>query len=493
MVACSGYAGYISPKDMRGVETFRASVGLYAVGAVAELLYEPLLVRAVRLGQPSLRVKAEGLAVFTKVLSTIATIVLFPRWTSAPTFISKIVGDEKAVALLAFGIGQASFGLTMLFVHLWHFVSLFSLHSTLDLYIPKKDGEVWLDRPTLSLCSAMAQQGVLKHALTEADKFAVARYATLEDQGGYALASAYGSLVARIVFQPIEETARIVFSSELIPLDPTSPASTSSVMSKGTLERVSGMLQALFRLHTLLACLLVTFGGPLAKPFLYIMAGPQWALRTSAPEILAAYTFYLPIMGINGIVEGFVQSVASKRQVSRYSRVLLLASASFVGVLVGANKVSAGDEAKTGLVWANALSLLVRAGWCWSFLINYFNRASKEKEKGTVEGVRPTNALPRTPTLVIFAAVALGLRMAVPKVMPTNAQLLVGSGMVKGAAPMRGRLQAMQLLVPTLGLAMGCLAVVVGSIALFERKALVRSLRALGRGRVAEKDAKKTQ
>ncbi len=117
---------------------------------------------------------------------------------------------------------------------------------------------------------------------------------------------------------------------------------------------------------------MVTFGGPFSRAFLYIMAGPQWALGTSAPEILSAYTFYLPIMGINGIVEGFVQSVASKRQIGRYSRILLLASAGFVAVLASINAFVArgsggsGDEggtsflAKTGLVWANALSLAVR-------------------------------------------------------------------------------------------------------------------------------------
>ncbi len=198
--------------------------------ALAELLYEPLLIRAVRLGQPALRVKAEGAAVFVKVISTIATILVLPRFaTPVPTSLRSIIVDEKAIALLAFGIGQASFGLTMLSVHLLHFITRYSLASTLDLYIPrpdrittteKKTKTVWLDGPTLSLCFAMSQQGILKHALTEADKFAVAKYATLEDQGGYALASNYGSLVARILFQPVEETARIVFSSELQSIDP---------------------------------------------------------------------------------------------------------------------------------------------------------------------------------------------------------------------------------------------------------------------------------
>ncbi|SOV08083.1 related to nuclear division protein Rft1 [Ustilago sp. UG-2017a] len=511
VVACSVYALYISPEAMRNVPTFYTSVALYAVGAASELTYEPLLIRAVRLGQPALRVKAEGAAVFAKVASTIAVILLLPRWTSASSALRVVVADEKSVALLAFGVGQALFGLTMLAVHIAHFVSRYSIGPTLDLYIPRPEHvtrsdarartpskrTVWLDRPTLSLCGAMAQQGILKHALTEADKFAVAKYATLEDQGGYALASAYGSLMARIVFQPVEETARIVFSSELVALDPDFPSPSSSI-PLSTLERASSMLSALFRLHFLLACLMTAFGGPLSTAFLYIMAGPRWALGTSAPAILAAYTYYLPIMGINGIVEGFVQSVASKRQVGKYSRVLMGASVGFVGTLA----VVKGGEvflAKTGLVWANALSLGIRAGWCWDFLIKYFEVAEKRSGETSKDGVlggiaarvRPTAALPAGPTLATFGLIAIALRAGVPKLMPSNAELLAVTGSTPASRTVR--LQAIRSLLPTLALTGACLAAVVGAIALYERGSLVGSLRSLSRRSATKKDDRKTQ
>ncbi|CDS01985.1 hypothetical protein [Sporisorium scitamineum] len=341
--ACTTYVRYISPAAMHAVSTFHASIALYALGALSELAYEPLLIRAVRLGHPVLRVKAEGAAVLVKAISTIATILVLPRWSTAP-LAQRYLADEKAIALLAFGIGQAGFGLTLFAVHLIFFSTHYGVRDTLDLYIPRSEvtsheqpKTIWFDRATLSLCATMSQQGILKHCLTEADKFAVARYASLEDQGGYALASNYGSLVARILFQPVEETSRIVFSSELVALDPDDLASKPTPLSPGAIDRVAGMLSGLFRLHLLLACLMTTFGSPLSVAFLYSMAGPRWALETSAPSILAAYTFYLSIMGINGVVEGFVQSVASRRQVERYSRVLLAASAGFVGALAACN------------------------------------------------------------------------------------------------------------------------------------------------------------
>ena len=40
----------------------------------------------------------------------------------------------------------------------------------------------------------MTGQSVIKHFLTEGDKFLVSRLSPLEDQGGYAVASNYGVL-----------------------------------------------------------------------------------------------------------------------------------------------------------------------------------------------------------------------------------------------------------------------------------------------------------
>lgn len=89
--------------------------------------------------------------------------------------------------------------------------------------------EEWVDGGHLRLARALAGQSLLKHVLTEGDKIVLAR-ATAPDRGGsgggggagqggslheqgvYAIASGYGSLAARLLFQPVEEAARLMFS-----------------------------------------------------------------------------------------------------------------------------------------------------------------------------------------------------------------------------------------------------------------------------------------
>ena len=52
----------------------------------------------------------------------------------------------------------------------------------------------YFDAELLNLSIAMTGQSVIKHFLTEGDKFLVSRLSPLEDQGGYAIASNYGTL-----------------------------------------------------------------------------------------------------------------------------------------------------------------------------------------------------------------------------------------------------------------------------------------------------------
>lgn len=99
--------------------------------------------------------------------------------------------------------------------------------------VRRSDGhtaEEWVDGGHLRLARALAGQSLLKHVLTEGDKIVLARATapdrgrsgggsggggqggSLHEQGVYAIASGYGSLAARLLFQPVEEAARLMFS-----------------------------------------------------------------------------------------------------------------------------------------------------------------------------------------------------------------------------------------------------------------------------------------
>lgn len=95
------YVQYASPLTASQPH-FHLSVAIYAIAAVLELLSEPLYIRAQNEIKLKVRVRAEGVAVVSKSVVAFLVLALAPiEW-----------------ALLAFAIGQATYGLSLLVVFL---------------------------------------------------------------------------------------------------------------------------------------------------------------------------------------------------------------------------------------------------------------------------------------------------------------------------------------------------------------------------------------
>ncbi|KAG8780024.1 Oligosaccharide translocation protein rft1 [Ceratobasidium sp. 428] len=219
----------------------------------------------------------------------------------------------------------------------------------------------------------MTGQSIFKHFLTEGDRIVISRVSPLEDQGGYAVASNYGSLVARILFQPIEESSRLYFSKVLSPPSTSTPDDPSSQASKSALTQASATLRSLLFMHSHLALALTTLLAPLI-PFLSTLLLPPRYRSTAAPRILRAYCAYIPAMGANGILEAFVHATASPAQLQTQARWMVLFSILFIaGVTVGASGVLGVQWDDTMLVWANVANLGARALYGWFFAGRYFS------------------------------------------------------------------------------------------------------------------------
>ncbi|ETW81859.1 multidrug flippase [Heterobasidion irregulare TC 32-1] len=350
---------------------FHLSVVIYAVAASLELLAEPLHIRAQNELRFSVRVRAEGASVLLKTLVTFAVLAFGPPdW-----------------ALLAFALGQAAYGSTTL-------VSFLLVYGRQSRYLLKTVSMevVYFDPELLHLSRAMTVQSAVKHFLTEGDKFFVSRLSPLADQGGYAIASNYGSLVARILFQPIEETSRLFFSKTL----PTS-SDKGEAKAKDAIHTAARILLGLLLLFTHLLLLLSTFGPPYLALATTVFLPPRYQ-QTSAPIILRAYIYYIPTMAFNGVLEAFLASACTPADLRAQSRWMAGASVGFVLAAVGlARGLGWGDA---GLVYANIANLGVRALYAWLFVGRYF----RARGAGSVVGWR--GAVPPKRVLVVFALAA---------------------------------------------------------------------------------------
>jgi len=206
-----------------------------------------------------------------------------------------------------------------------------------------------------------------------------------------------GSLVARILFQPIEESSRVFFSKSLSV--PSSPGDTDK--EKLALKTAVQLLSTVLLLFTYFLLLLATFLPPYLSLATALVLPPRY-LQTSAPSILRAYRFYLPTMAYNGILEAFFASVCTPSDLKAQSRMMAIASVSLVVTAVGGSRLlGLGDIA---LVWANTVSMALRALYAGWFVQRYC------ASRGHPNMINWRALIPSLGVVVAFAAAAVCTR-----------------------------------------------------------------------------------
>ncbi|KAL3952925.1 hypothetical protein ACCO45_012868 [Purpureocillium lilacinum] len=346
----------------------------YLAYAPAATLATPFLARSLRL---------YGIAAVVELLSE-------PCF-SAATFIrcfvvfgSALFATRRGVDLgvLPFALGQLAYGAALLLVYL---VAGQGLASSLGfsllprpVAVPagqrKQGGDgtkgeflcSYFYRPTMSLAGSMMAQSVVKHLLTQGDTFLVSLLSTPQVQGVYALANNYGGLIARLLFQPVEESSRSYFSRLLSDQSVQRPAEKKP---SPEVQEAKRSLSTLMRLYILLSAVVVAVGPFAALSLLAIVAGRRWT-GVGAGDVLGAYCFYIPFLALNGLSESFVASVASEGQVHRQSVWMGAFSVAFAAsAFLFMRVLPLGAQ---GLVLANSVNMLCRIVWSVAFIKSFF-------------------------------------------------------------------------------------------------------------------------
>ncbi|KAF4548954.1 Rft-like protein [Elsinoe fawcettii] len=367
--------GYLAWTGLSGgaVETatpyIGSAVALYGLAAVIELASEPGFVAAQALLLFKVRAGAEAAATVVKTLSTVGSAVWAHRQ-----------GVEAGV--MPFAIGQLAFASTLLVYYAFklnpvrqqHSFSLLpdSLPDSPDKRSSKADAQneyllTLFSRPLLKIATSLTIQSILKYVLTQGDSLLITALATLQDQGSYALASNYGGLIARMVFQPIEEASRNLFAKLCSAPAPSSPQTKTS--PDPSVLRAKQILSLILKLYLLLSLPIATLGPSLAPPLLGLVAGQRWT-SLGAGEVLGAYAYYIPLLALNGILEAFVSATAGNRDLYVQSLFMGSCFVAFAGTAwVGIGRLGMGAR---GVVVANGVNMAGRIAWCAYFVKGWF-------------------------------------------------------------------------------------------------------------------------
>jgi hypothetical protein len=357
--------------DTPQVPYFVEALGLYCVATVIELLTEPFFSAVQQKLLYKVRASAESSATLLRCFGTCGSAIL-----------ANYVGID--IGVLPFAFGQSAYALGLLVVYFTNVKSVArdenfallpeKLSATKEFAVTFR----YFSTPLLRLTGSLTLQSALKYILTQGDSLLITSYTSLADQGAYALASNYGGLIARMLFQPIEESSRNMFaklcaSPDSAPDTKKSDEGQQSQEQKRNLAQASKVLTIILRLYCIISLFAITLGPTLAPLLLSVVAGKKWS-ATNASNVLAIYCYYIPLLAINGVTEGFVAAVATNKELYAQSISMGFFFAAFAGsAWFFLGQLQLGGS---GVVLANTVNMALRIIWNTWFINRFFGQTN---------------------------------------------------------------------------------------------------------------------
>ncbi|XP_071784262.1 man(5)GlcNAc(2)-PP-dolichol translocation protein RFT1-like [Asterias amurensis] len=361
------------------IANYSFSVFIFALSTWIELSAQPLLVLAQATLFVKLKVIVEGLAVAVKSLLIASLVLFFPQ-----------------LGIYIFCISQMGYviiHLSMYYGYIIYYIVAkgsqdddFPIKSVRDIFPRFQSKQQWINPQQAYLTLSFFKQGFLKQILTEGERYIMTFFDMLSfgDQGIYDTINNLGSLAARFIFFPIEESTYLFFSQTLergVPVDK---------QPKESITLASTLLKCLLKCVVLIGLTNVVFGYAYSYLLLDIYGGSLLS-SGSGPSLLRWYCFYVLLIAVNGTTEAFVFASMSQKDVERYNKKMLLFSVFFLS----ASWYLSSTLGSVGFILANCINMVARIMHSIYFIVNYFSATIYQPLYGM---------LPSIPVLFTFGA-----------------------------------------------------------------------------------------
>jgi oligosaccharide translocation protein RFT1 len=200
-------------------------------------------------------------------------------------------------------------------------------------------------------------QSILKFLLTEGEKFLLFSFFVTAEQGVYDVCFHLGSLVPRMIFQPIEEVSNTAWSKLL----------NQKEVTPKEYQMSYDVFQLILKYLILFSLYFVAFGFHLTTIAIRLIYGEKWS-QTDLDVLLSCFCIYILFLAVNGITESF--AVASQQDISKHNYFMIFTS----GVYFLLSYVILINYRFTWvLILTNSLNLGLRVIYSFWFIRSYFS------------------------------------------------------------------------------------------------------------------------
>uniref|UniRef100_A0A674JQC1 Protein RFT1 homolog n=1 Tax=Terrapene triunguis TaxID=2587831 RepID=A0A674JQC1_9SAUR len=335
--------------DPNSVPYYKIGVVAFGLSAVVELLGEPFWVLAQAHLFIRLKVIAESLSIISKCILTVILVVLYPQW-----------------GLYIFSLAQLLYTSILVLCYVMYFMKFlgspeatkksFPVSRMTDLLPNLTEDQTVVDWKEARLTWSFFKQSFLKQMLTE---------------GVYDIVNNLGSLVARFIFLPIEESFYIFFAKVL------ERGTDVKLQKQDDIAMAAAVLESLLKLVLLVGLSITVFGYAYSQLALDIYGGSMLS-SGSGPSLLRCYSLYVLLLAVNGVTECFTFASMCKEEVDRFNFVMLALSFTFLCVSYFLTQW----QGSVGFILANCFNMSIRIAHSIHYIDNYFKESSYRPLKG---------------------------------------------------------------------------------------------------------------
>ncbi|XP_021490860.1 protein RFT1 homolog isoform X1 [Meriones unguiculatus] len=360
--------------DPNVVPHYGTGVVLFGLSAVVELLGEPFWFLAQAHMFVKLKVLAESMSVILKSVLTALLVLWLPHW-----------------GLYIFSLAQLFYTAVLVLCYVIYLIKLLhSPESTKQLTLPVSKiaqllpsisrSKAFVNWKEAKLTWSFFKQSFLKQILTEGERYVMTFLNVLNfgDQGVYDIVNNLGSLVARLIFQPIEESFYIFFAKVL------EREKDATLQKQEDVAMAAAVLESLLKLALLTGLTITIFGFAYSQLALDIYGGAMLS-SGSGPLLMRAYCLYVLLLAVNGVTECFTFAAMSKEEVDRYNFTMLALSSSFLVL----SYLLTSWCGSVGFILANCFNMGIRITQSLYFIHHYF----QESPHRPLAGLRLSPAL----------------------------------------------------------------------------------------------------
>lgn len=248
-----------------------------------------------------------------------------------------------------------------------------------------------LNRSSLKLGASFLSQTFLKQLLTEGERYIMTFFnvISLSEQGIYDVVNNLGSLVARLVFKPIEDSGYTLFSQTV---------SRTEILDIRKFYRVQENLMLLIKSMLMLGLIVLTFGYNFVP--LIVIYGGEKLNNPLAFRLMRWQLFYTPLLAVNGITECFTFAIMNSKEITIYNYCMILFSLIFLASIY----ISQSALGSASFIAANCIIMCMRIVFSYKRIVYYFAKHGYE--------FKFLDALPSLTTIISLSGVFLFLSVS---------------------------------------------------------------------------------